>query len=224
MPHFGAKRTWQLLKKNFPGHGVPVRIVQDFVAECPHCQKDSRQSLADIQPSVRTLLPNGNRVRVGIDSVTITPVDKEGNEHAIVIVNHMSKHVSIYPAKNYDAGTAATALFVYYCRFGGFDELASDPGAMFMSDTVQKLNAWLGIRHKVSLVDVHTSNGVERTNGEILRHLRALCKDARIKDEWSRPENLSLVEYMLNERVSTEAPFNAFELTFGSADLPYFSY
>ena len=130
MPHFEAKRTWQLLNKHFPGHGVPVRVVQGFVAECPRCQKDARQSVSDIQPAVRTLLPEGNRVRVGIDSVTITPEDKDGNIHAIVLVNHMTKHVSIYPAKTYDAGTAATALFVYYCKFGGFDELASDPGAM----------------------------------------------------------------------------------------------
>ena len=222
MPHFGARRTWQLLNKHFPGHRIPIRVVQDFVAECPRCQKDSRHSVTDIQPAVRTLLPDGNRVRVGIDSVTITPQDKDGNVHAIVVVNHMTKHVSIYPAKNYDASTAATALFVYYCKFGGFDELASDPGAMFLSDTVQKLNDWLGIRHKVSLVDVHTSNGVERTNGELLRHLRALCNDGRIRKEWSRPENLCLVEFMLNDRVSTESPYNAFELTFGSADLPYF--
>ena len=134
----------------------------------------------------------------------------------------MTKHVSFFPAKNCDATAAATALFAYYCRFGGFDEIASDPGAMFLADTVQKLNAWLGIRHKVSLVDVHTSNGVERTNGEILRHLRALCNESRIRDEWSRPENLCLVEFMLNDRVSTESPYYAFELTFGSVDLPYF--
>jgi len=121
-----------------------------------------------------------------------------------------------------DAVTAATALLVYYCRFGGFDEFASDPVAMFMSDTVQKLNTWLGVRHKVSLVEVHTSNGVERKNGEILRHLGALCNDARVRDEWSRPENLCLVKFMLNDRVSSETPYSAFELTFGSTDLPYF--
>jgi hypothetical protein len=230
MPHFGAKRTWQLLNKYFPGHGVPVRLVQDFVAECPRCQKDARRTVCDIQPAVRTLLPDGNRVqvginalsRMGIDSLKITSIDKNGNAQAIVMVNHMTKHVSIYPAKDYDARTAATALFTYYCRFGGFDELASDPGSKFLSDTVQQLNNWLGIRHKVSLVDVYTSNGVWQTNGEVLRHLRALCNDGRIRNEWSNPENICLVEFILNERVSTETRHSAFELTFGSADLPYF--
>jgi len=115
MPHYGAKRTWKLLNKHFPGHRVPVRVVQDFVAECPRCQKDAHQSVSDIQPAVRTLLPGGNRIRVGIDSVTITPEDKEGNVQAVVLVNHMTKHDYIYPCKIYDATTAATALFVYYC-------------------------------------------------------------------------------------------------------------
>jgi len=75
---------------------------------------------------------------VGIDSVAITPADKDGNVQAIVLVIHMTKYVSIYPSKSYDTTTAATALFVYYCRFG-FDEIASDPGAMFLSDTLQSL-------------------------------------------------------------------------------------
>jgi len=33
MPHYGAMRTWQLLNKYFPGHRVPMRVVQDFVKE-----------------------------------------------------------------------------------------------------------------------------------------------------------------------------------------------
>jgi len=79
MPHYGAKRTWKLLNKHFSGHQVPVRVVQYFVAECPRCQKDAHQLVNDIQPAVWTLLPGGNRERVGIDSVTITPADKDGN-------------------------------------------------------------------------------------------------------------------------------------------------
>jgi hypothetical protein len=59
-------------------------------------------------------------------------------------------------------------IFRYMCSFGLHDEIITDPGTMFMSDAVAQLNAWLGIRHKVSLVDVHESNGVERTNAEII--------------------------------------------------------
>jgi len=71
-------------------------------------------------------------------------------------------------------------------------------------------------------VDVHESNGVERTNGEILRHLRALVNDERIKKKWSKPYVLPLIEFALNDRKHTESPHSAFELKFGSEDARYF--
>jgi hypothetical protein len=108
------------------------------------------------------------------------------------------------------------------CTFGLHDEIISDPGSQFLSDTVKQLNAWFGIRHRVSLVDVHESNGVERTNGEILRHLRALVNDERIKKKWSKPYVLPLIEFALNDRKHTESPYSAFELKFGSEDARYF--
>jgi hypothetical protein len=91
-----------------------------------------------------------------------------------------------------------------------------------MSDTVTQLNAWLGVRHLVSLVDVHESNGVERTNGEIIRHTRALVNDKRIKKSWSKTETISLVEFALNDRRHSESPYTAFELKFGTEDAKYF--
>ena len=32
--HFGARRTWLLLNKKFPGHKIPYRYVQDFISGC----------------------------------------------------------------------------------------------------------------------------------------------------------------------------------------------
>ena len=80
----------------------------------------------------------------------------------------------------------------------------------------------MGLRHFVSLVDVHESNGVERTNKEVVRHLRALVNDERLIDTWSQVQNLALIQYALNERVNSETGHSAFELTFGTADAKYF--
>ena len=66
-----------------------------------------------------------------------------------------------------------------------FDALASDPSSVFMSDVIAQLNKWLGITHKVSLIDRHESNGCEATSREILRHLKCLVADERIMDNWS---------------------------------------
>ena len=222
MLHHGARKTWQKLNQYFPGHHIPFRVVQEFVHACPRCQKDRLDMTKDIQPVVRTVLPDHHRTRLGIDALAITPPDEDGCCMAIVIVELKTKHVAIYPGKSYDQQTAATALFRYMCTFGLHDEIISDPGSQFLSDTVKQLNAWFGIRHRVSLVDVHESNGVERTNGEILRHLRALVNDERIKKKWSKPYVLPLIEFALNDRKHTESPYSAFELKFGSDDARYF--
>ena len=223
MFHYGPRKTWQLLGKYFPGHKVPYSKVMEYCLECTRCQKDKKSWVKDIQPIVRTVIPDGFRTRLGIDTLTITPADEDDNCLAIVIINLKTKHVMIYPAKGYDGETAAAAIFVYITRYGLFDEIISDPGSSFLSDSVNKVNSWLGIRHRLSLVDVHESNGVERTNQEILKLLRTLVNDERIRHQWSKPWNIGLVEYALNSRVSSETAHSALELTFGTEDLKYFN-
>ena len=109
------------------------------------------------------------------------------------------------------------------CTYGLYDEIITDPGSNFCSNLYTQLNAWLGIRRVYSLVDVHESNGVERTGGETLRHLRALVNDERLKDRWSNVEVLSLIEFALNSRQHSEAPYTPFELRFGTEDAKYFN-
>lgn len=223
MTHAGARRTWKMLGIYFPGHRIPFSRVQSFVRDCPRCQKDARRMVADIKPVIRTVVPPANRFRVGIDLLTVTPQDSAGNVVCIVVVNLRTKLCAIYPSSSYSAEAVAAALMRYICTYGLVDEVVTDPGSHFMNQVIETLNGWLGIRHIVSLVDVHESCGVERTNGEILQHLRALVNDKRMRDQWSAPQNLSLIEFALNDRINSETGRSAFELTFGSADAKYFS-
>ena len=111
-----------------------------------------------IEPVVRHIKPEHQRSRIGVDRLTVTPADEFGNCNLIVVVEHFTKYVSLYPAVDYTALTLATTLFKHICTFGLFDELWSDPGSDLMSDVIKHLNEWLGIRHVVSLVDRHQSN------------------------------------------------------------------
>jgi hypothetical protein len=38
--HHGGKRTYLALCNRFPGHEIPLRVIQDMVSECPICLKD----------------------------------------------------------------------------------------------------------------------------------------------------------------------------------------
>lgn len=177
---------------------------------------------ADIKPLTMTVILPSNRFRVGIDLCTVTPADEDDYKVCIVIVNLRTKLCSIYPAKDYTAQSVASCLIRYICTYGLIDEVVTDPGTHFLNEVVSMVNNWLGIRHIVSLVDVHESCGVEATNRECLQHLRAIVNDKRLRHQWSKPEHIGLVEFALNDRIHSETGRTAFELTFGTSDAKYF--
>ena len=222
--HGGTRVTWQLMNKHFPGHNIPYRMVSELVANCPICQKD-RLGMAPadtINPIVRTLKPPHQRALIGADTLTITPVDKQGRRYLINIVVLLSKLVYLYPAASNDAKTVATAIFLFCCYYGMFDSLITDPGNEFDNAVVQHLNAWFGISHRFSLVDRHESNGVEATNREVQRYLRALTMDERINDRWSDPHIIGLIQFHINNRVNSETGVIPFHAHFGTHAGTYF--
>eukprot|EP00973_Karenia_brevis_P090539 12403102-Karenia_brevis.AAC.1 len=221
MGHLGARRTWLALNHFYPGHSIPFRVVADFVASCPICQKDRLGMTTSLPPLIRHLKPDHPRSTLGIDTLTITPVDQLGNQYIFVFVNHFTKFVDLYPSPTKDAQAVASALFQHFCRFGVCDRLLSDPGSEFLNEVIALLTKWFSIRHSFSLVDRHQSNGVERSNQSILRHLRALVYDERILKQWSSPTVLPLIQYILNSSYNSEINAIPFELHFGSLDLSY---
>jgi len=219
--HWGARRTWLALNKRFPGHRIPYRWIEEKVAACSVCQLYRRGFENYVEEIVSHLKPPHSRSRVGFDGLTITPPDIHGNTHLIVVVDHFKKYVWGYVAKDYSAMSVATALFVFYCTFGVFDEVWTDPGSNILSDVVEQLNKWLQVKHVVSLVDRHESNGVEGSNKQILRHVRTLVHDLRVKERWSDPIILCLVFFVINDQINSETGVRPLDAMFGSADGPY---
>lgn len=221
MGHHGARRTWMLLNEHFQGHHIPYRVVEEFVSKCAVCQKDRLGMTATLKPVYRTLKTMVKRKMVGVDTLTVTPADKWGNQYITVIVVHATKLVGLYPSANKGAVDMATALFQFFSTYGVYENLISDPGSDLMSDVVAQLTAWYGIRHVFSLVDRHESNGVEGTNKSVLRYLKALVMDERIADRWSAPDVLNLVQYWLNSQVNHETGLSPFHAHFGTDDNTY---
>jgi hypothetical protein len=221
--HPGAKRTWERLNKEYKGHNISFTYISEKVASCPTCQKIRLNVVLDIKPVIKSLNVEHSRSRIGVDTLTITPADKNGNSLIVVVVEHFSKFSTLYPMSNHSADSLATCLFQHFCRFGLFDQLISDPGSDLMSHVVTTLNKWFGIDKLVSLVDRHQSNGVEPTNKSILRHLRALIFDYRLSNDWSDPTIIALIEHFLNSAVHSETNLSPIESKFGTYDAKYFT-
>ena len=176
----------------------------------------------NVEPVVRHIKPLHHRAIIGIDGLTVTPVDINGNYYIYVIVNFTTKIAKLYPAKAHDAASAATAVVQYIVTYGLFDCIASDPGSDFTSDVLKHLEDYFGIQHRFSLVDNHTSNGVEGSNKKILRHLKAMVMETRMVKEWSNPTILALVEFFLNNTDNSEIGMTPYHLNFGTLDATYY--
>ena len=83
--HGGMRKTYKVLCAKYPGHQIPQRLVAEYIAECPECQK-IRQSMNDrFQPLLRANHVEHHRQMIGIDGLTITPADIHGMAYAYVI-------------------------------------------------------------------------------------------------------------------------------------------
>jgi len=221
MGHHGARRTWNALNDLFPGHRIAYRLVEDFVSSCAVCQKDRLGMFDVLTPVYRTLMSPNKRRTVGVDTLTVTPTDKYGNTYINVVVVHATKLCALYPTASHTGLDMALALFKFFSTYGVYENLMSDPGSDLMSEVVEHLTKWYGIRHVFSLVDRHQSNGVEGTNKSILRHLKAFVADERIADRWSAPEVIYLIQYIINSSISEETKASPHSLHFGTEDATY---
>ena len=199
------------MNREFPGHGLSVKDIENFVAECPIGQKARVGHNAALKPLVRVLKPQSARSIISIDKLTITPVDSNGNQYLYVIINLFVKHVGLYPSKDGTAVSCAQAIFQHMTTFGICDIFASDPGSEITSEIVEMLIGWLGMKHRISLVDRHESCGVEGVNKLILGLARCIVFDERIKHRWSDPQILYWIMYVLNGTEHGEAGIIPFE-------------
>jgi hypothetical protein len=221
--HWGVRQTWNDLNKFVPGHGVSMKETREFIAECPVCQKSRLPHTNTLKPLVRNLRQDNIRGAIGVDLLDMSVPDKKGNRYLCNITNLFSKLAWGFPMPDKTAKSIAKAIFQYYLMFGHFDKVHTDQGSEFMSELFKLLNKWLGTRHCMSTVDVHTSNGQEGNNKQTARHLREFFLDNRFGEDWSDESILLWVYYVMNKTYSSETGMEPYRLHFGDADAIYYS-
>jgi hypothetical protein len=138
--HHGSKRTWKMLRAEFPGINIPFSKVVEFVEECPICQKLRIAMVDQFKPLIKHLKPDHHRRHIGVDQLSMTPADNFGHDTLTVIVDHFSKHVRLYVTENHAGQTLAQHLYDHYCTWGRYDIIITDPGSNLTSEDVEQLN------------------------------------------------------------------------------------
>lgn len=220
--HWGLRHTYKLLNKFYPGHGIPLRVLDELINACAICQKHRLGMNDRLSGIVRHLHQSGPRDTIAIDTLTVTPRDDFGNQYIIVIINLFDKLAVLYPTSDKEAETTANCLLQYFANYGVVNSLHSDPGSDFTSQVVTELTKSFGITQSFTIVNHPQANGVEGSNAQIIRHLIAMVMDLRTYNKWSHPTILSVIQFFLNSFDNSETGAIPFELRFGSKDLSHF--
>lgn len=112
--------------------------------------------MANSLPSPRRKLSiEEDQFFLGIDTLFVTPADKEGYQYINVVRLLPSRLTALYPSKDLTAESMALALFQFFITYGISDVLISDPDSNITAEVVELLLTWFGIRLRLSIVNRH---------------------------------------------------------------------
>jgi hypothetical protein len=144
------------------------------------------------------------------------PVDKDGNQHVLVVVDGFTRFIELYKTKDTTAVSAAEALLTHMGRYGTPNEIFSDRGTQFRNELISKLQELLETTHNFTAPNSHEENAiVERANKEVNRHLRSIIFHKKIVADWSIC--LPLVQRIMNSQVHSATQVSPAQLLFGNA-------
>jgi transposase InsO family protein len=213
--HHGVERTLEKLRKLNKNWKYMREHVRRYILQCPCCQAMSwlRVPIQAEKFITTTLTP---MTRLAVDTIGPLPESSDGTKHIIVIIDCFTRFVELYPAKDVTALSAAKALIQHSGRYGFASELKSDNGSQFVNETIQQLLMLLGTEHSLTLRYSKPENSVvERVNGEVLRHLKAILFNKNIKDNWQ--EYLPFVQRIINANVNKSIGASPAQLLFGNS-------
>ena len=214
--HGGVQRTMRLLKSNGKEWRHMEKDVTNYIAQCPCCQKNRMTPFRGTVTKFTLSTTNRPMARLSIDTVGPFPADEEGNEYILVIIDNFSRYTTLWPTKDQTGAAAAKALLRHVSSYGVPDEIQSDGGPQFYSETVTELYRLTQIQRLKSAPYSHQENAIaERAIKTTQEHLRALMFEREIKKEWANV--LPLVQRIMNASYHEAIGCSPAQIIFGNS-------
>lgn len=218
--HHGISATLRLLRQRNLHWPQMRRSVVDFVHSCAVCQKSriTSHDTRDVEPHVIEAYEPFEEVC--LDSIVGLPEDQDGNTSIIVAICTTTRFTELFAAPDLSAKSAAKFLLSLFGRYGKIGRIRSDCGGQFVSDLVKELLDLTNTAQITTIGYRPQANGiVERVNGEVMRHLRAVVSHARIRSKWSI--GLPIVQRIINARHHSALNCSPMQLLYGSMVTPH---
>jgi len=206
--HGGVHSTLAAAQEYYWFRGMK-NTVRDVVRHCESCIARKGRPLTKevLAPDERPLVLGG---RWHIDGLFL-PTSK-GYDHLMVAIDAATKYVILRPCKGETSEAASGILLDIVRRFGRPQEVTTDRGRAFLSDSFMKVCQGLHIIYKPIAPKQPQADGmVERVNKTILDIASTLCKGNG--EKWA--DLVGEIEYGINTRPSSTTKFTPYELVYG---------
>ncbi|GKT28731.1 Transposon Tf2-6 polyprotein, partial [Aduncisulcus paluster] len=159
---------------------------RSYILKCGICQKMKARRLVKLMMKDTTVSTPFDTV--AIDTVGPIMPSKAGSRYMIVMVDCFTRWTEIVPTKRAKATDAADALISgIFGRFGLPNRVRSDRGTQYVNELLTNLYEKLGIKqHKVLAYHPQANGIVERTNQEVVRHMRVAALRVKNNEEWEK--------------------------------------
>ncbi len=182
--HLGRKKTQEKLLQRFYWYGVR-EDVNLWVEKCDECGaiKAPNQTLKAPLGDMKVGAPMD---RLATDIMGPLPETPRGNKFILVVTDHFTKWVEIFPVPDQTAATCADKILnEVIARLGCPYDLHSDQGRNYESRIFAELCALLEVRKTRTSPGHPRSNGQsERFNRTLIRMIKAYLKGQQ--REWDR--------------------------------------
>jgi len=214
--HSGVRRTLARLRKQDVSFPNMRTHVDQFIKQCPFCQKTTHKAAPAAHPLPFTLAKYGTMSKLNIDSIGPLKKDAEGYEHILVVIDAFSRWIMLYPLKTLLAQECAQAMIQHFGIFGAAAQITSDGGPQISNTLIDQVIGLVGAQHKVTLAYSHEENAiVERANQEVVRYLRAFLFEQTVIRSWRM--YVPFVQRICNTEVISSLGVSPARILFGSA-------
>ena len=173
--HCGINKTKDEIRKEFSWPGLDAEI-ELFVKSCRRCQLGKGQS-ANKKGKLKSIKSYGINDLVECDFENLC-VSTEGHKGLLVVIDHWSKYLKVFPLKEFTAQAACEALFDGWIHpFGAPKRILTDQGSQFESVLFKEMLRVFGIvKSHGTAYHPQTQGLVERSNQTITKMLRCCAR------------------------------------------------
>ena len=207
--HFENMATIERIKHRYYWRNL-YKEVEYYIQRCLTCQRN--KGMTPIEHAAKATLIEHFFQRICMDIVSGLPEDKNGYCKILVIVEYMTKFVTIFPLKTKSAEEVADCLWKWISRYGPPSTILSDQGKEFVNKTLESLINKTGIERRVtSSYNPRTDGQCERMNQTVINIFKKHAEaDPQRWVEWKE-----YVEYVYNTRKNSTTGFSPHELLYG---------